>query len=441
MFWLLSAAFAVGLFVAYRDSWWFMFDDLTMFGSRLEAHDQHGVADLLLRRHFEHLMAGTIAWNLVLGKLFGLMSYTPWMATIVVALVGAAAAVRSTMRALGLPSLFAAAAAPMLLIWGSFGSVGFWMPETVFAVTAALFLAQLLLADHDGAVSRRDVVGAALGCLAVFVHSAAVVGVVGVVVLMLARRRRRAALLAAVPVACYGLWRVTYGRQPNIFRNQSALDAALGPRRHDLGEMLAFIARTIGSTVHQRFALVWAVLVVALAAQALRSLRGQGRPFRLAVVLVSVALVDVCALAWARSSITSFVAAEIPGRYAVMVAMPLLPVACVGAHSLVAPRLRHVSLWGTWAFGALVIASLVTMSVVTRRAEWRELGWIPAGTRATLVDLAASPDLDRRDAREWVFPGVTFVDMINADVVRLRDQGWLHGSQAAVEPSAGPVDG
>ena len=90
VFWVLSAAFAVGLFVAYRHSWWFMFDDLAMFGSRLEAYEQHGLADLLLRRHFEHLMAGTIAWNLVLGKLFGLMSYTPWMATIVVAMVGAA---------------------------------------------------------------------------------------------------------------------------------------------------------------------------------------------------------------------------------------------------------------------------------------------------------------------------------------------------------------
>lgn len=427
VFWALAIVFAVAVFVAYRHSWWFMFDDLTMFGSRLEVHAQDGLGDLLLRRHFEHLMAGTIAWNLVLGKLFGLTSYAPWMATIVVAMVGAAVAMRHTMHAVGLPRLFAAAAAPLLLIWGSFGSVSFWMPETVFAVTAALFLAQLLLAEHDGVVGRRDVLGAALGCLAVIVHSASVLGVVGVVVLLLARRRRRAALVASAPVVLYVLWRVTYGRRPNVFRNQAGVDIALGPRRHDPAEMFSFVVRTVGSTVHQRYAVVWAVLVVGLAAQGLRSLRGQGRRFRIGVVLVGVAAVDVLALSWARSSITANVGTDIPGRYAVMVAMPLLPVVCVGVHSLVAPRLRPLSTTGAWALGTLVVAGLVVMSAVTRRADLHELQWIPLSTRHTLVDLAASPDLDARNPRDWVFPSLPYVDMVNADVVRLRDLDWLDG--------------
>ncbi len=427
VFWVLTCTFAVGLFLAYRHAWWFVFDDLTMFGSRLEVYERHGLLDLLFRRHNEHLMAGMMVWNLGLAKLFGLMSYTPWVVTIVAALVGVVSVVRATMHALGLLRLFVAVAAPLLLVWGSLGNVMFWAPETIFAIASALFMAQLLLVETDRPVGRRDVVGAALGCVAVLLHSAAVAGVAGVVVLLLVRRRRRAALVAAAPLGLYLLWLVTYGRQPAVYRVLVLPPDPSPPRLHDPATMVAFVVRGVGSIIDHRWASMWAVVVVGLVACGLRTLRGSGRRFRIAVTLTSVAVLELLTLAWTRSALLRSVSPRIPGRYVAVVGLPLFPVMLVGLVALAQPWWQRVPVAGRAGFATVVVAAMLVVSVQTRRSDLHAGQWLAFGTRTTLTGLAASPDLDRLDPRERVFPGVAYVDILNGDVVRLRNLGWLDG--------------
>jgi hypothetical protein len=427
VFWVAVGVVAVALFVAYRHAWWFVFDDLTIVGSRLEVYERHGLMDLLFRRHNEHLMAGMVAWDVGLAKVFGMLSYTPWMATIVAALIGVAVVLRATMQAVGLPRLFAAIAAPLLLVWASFGNVMFWAPETIFAVISGLFMAQLLLVEHDGSVGRRDLLGAAFACVAVLVHSAAVVGAVGVVVLLLARRRRRAAAVAAVPLSGYLVWLVTYGRRPAVYRPLPVPADQPTPRLHDPLTMVSFVVRAVGSMIHHRWAPLWAVVVVGLLVCGLRALRGSGRPFRIAVTLTAVAAVELLTLAWTRSVLLHSPAPRIPGRYIAVVGLPLIPVLFVGAVTLARHPWRWAPRVGRAAMATVVVAALLAVSVQTRRADLQAAQRFAFGTRSTLIALAGAPDLDRLDPQERVFAGVAFVDIVNGDVVRLRNLGWLDG--------------
>src|SRR5690606_6436287 len=111
------------------------------------------------------------------------------------------------MRRSGVRPWTTTAAGLLLLFLGSGSENIIWAFQTTFNGSLMFGLVHLLLADHDGPLTRRDWLGLAAGfaCLLCSGVAVAMVAVVGVAVLV--RRGIRPSLFHTVPlVAGYGLW-------------------------------------------------------------------------------------------------------------------------------------------------------------------------------------------------------------------------------------------
>jgi hypothetical protein len=161
----------------------------------------------LFRPHNEHwstlpILAYRLLWHVV-----GLRSYTPYLALIITLHLTAAVLLRIVMRRAGVSPWIATSAAALFVLFG-YGSQNIWWAFSISFVGAlVLGLTQLLLADHDGPIDRRDWLGLLVGIAGLLCSGVAVTMTVVVGIATLARRDWRAAAFHTVPLGVlYALW-------------------------------------------------------------------------------------------------------------------------------------------------------------------------------------------------------------------------------------------
>ena len=215
-FWAFVAFLVVvGLFLEFwsADGQWFFFDDWVILAQR----------DLSLRDltapYWGHWVAIPQLLYHGLFRIFGLHSYRPYVALVILAHLAVCLLIWTVMRRSGVRSWLATIVAGSLAVFAP-GAVDFlWGFQITLIGSLALGLVQLVAADHDGdRLGRRDVGGLAAGLASLMFASSSLVlfPVVGVVVLV--RRGWRRAVFHVLPVAVvYGSWLLL--RPPTAFES------------------------------------------------------------------------------------------------------------------------------------------------------------------------------------------------------------------------------
>jgi hypothetical protein len=195
----------------YRDDWDFL------AGRSLSVHD-------LLRQHGGHLVALPLVVFRLMYYVIGLRSYLPYQLLPIALHLTAAALLRVIMRRAGVNPWIATVAASLFVFFGAGSQDVIWAFQITFSGPLVFGLAQLLLADHDGPVDRRDWIALALG-FAGLLSSGVAIAMIGVVGLaMLVKRGWRVALLQTVPLGIvYVAWYLRYAGAAARVTDVSAL--------------------------------------------------------------------------------------------------------------------------------------------------------------------------------------------------------------------------
>jgi hypothetical protein len=179
----------------FRDEWEFITEREGRWPDLLEPHGgSHWVAVPRL--------AYTVMW-----QVFGIRTYVPYQAMVVVLHLSACALIVVIMRRAGVRDWLACSAGAALVLLDAGSQNIIWAFQISMVGSLTFGLAHLVLADHDGPRGWRDALGIAFGALAVMSSGIGItmVGVVGLALLL--RHGWRAAALHVVPVALLvGVW-------------------------------------------------------------------------------------------------------------------------------------------------------------------------------------------------------------------------------------------
>ena len=174
-------------------------------------------------------------WNIV-----GLHSYRPYQLMTIGLHLTAACLLRVVMRRAGVGPWIATIAASLFVLFGPGHENVIWAFQIGFFGSLVFGLADLILADHDGPLDRRDAIGLLFGIAGLMSSGAGVtmVFVVGLAVLM--RRGWRAAAFHLVPLAALFLaWWLVVGRD------------AYSPSPGSVAEVVKFVEVGVRNTFSQ----------------------------------------------------------------------------------------------------------------------------------------------------------------------------------------------
>ncbi|MDQ1458717.1 MAG: hypothetical protein QOI08_201 [Actinomycetota bacterium] len=195
-------AIAFPLMLWWDRGTWFQLDDWDFLAARTGGN----VGDLL-RPHFEHWTTLPILAYRLMWSVFGLRSIVPYEALIVLAHLAVAALLRIVMRRAGVGPWLSTLAATVFVFLGSGAENILVAFQITFVGSLAFGLVHLLLADHDGPIDRRDLLGLLAGLAALMCSGVAISMTITVGFAMLLRRGWRVALFHTVPLgAIYLLW-------------------------------------------------------------------------------------------------------------------------------------------------------------------------------------------------------------------------------------------
>jgi hypothetical protein len=167
---------------------WFYLDEWDFLAVR----DGGSVNDLL-RPHNEHWSTLPILVYRAVARGWPPQLHAV-LALIITLHLTAAVLLRIVMRRAGVSPWIATSAAAVFVLFGA-GSVNIWWAFQIgFVASLVLGLTQLLLADHDGSIDRRDRLGLLAGSAGLLCSGVAVTMVLVVGIATLARRNWRAAV-------------------------------------------------------------------------------------------------------------------------------------------------------------------------------------------------------------------------------------------------------
>lgn len=426
VFWGVVVCFGLWQVLTYRRDFYLIIDDWAFFGTRLDLLATSGVDDFLLRRHNEHLMGGMVLWDVGIAKLFGLRSYTPWVLSVQVANAFVAWIMWRYSIRIGLHRFAAALLCPFLMIWGPFDRVGYWAPEAIFWLTLALAMSQFALTALSEESRKRDVAGAAVGTLGVFVQSICVVVVPITVVVLAVKRRWISAMIATAPIVTYSVWLLTYARRDDAYRWEIGGSYAQVRDAHLIFDFTwQILSRTMWQSAFAPLAVILFVLIV-LGVNELWRKGGDGRTIAIASLAASVFYIS--GFIWSRGYATIRIfRMEIPSRYASVIAMLLLPIAAVGltrAMSLL-PAMSRLGGKAKLVCGAGALVLLFALNAYQRLDNHTQDMEIASFTRRTIDAAINDPGLDDRTTTDFVFGESVFFDLNYGDLLRFRRLGWL----------------
>ncbi|MCU0269980.1 MAG: hypothetical protein MUF83_15225 [Acidimicrobiales bacterium] len=221
--WFFVAALVAGtvvLLVAFADYQWFFLDEWLFLSDR-EATS----IDDLLRDHNGHWSTGPVLVYRLLFALFGLRTYLPYQLPVIASHLATVVLLRLVMRRSGVSPWIATFAALPLLLFGSGQENILWGFQIALAGALPLGLGHALLADHDGAIDKRDWIGLALGGLALTFGAVGVVMIGVVAVSTFLRRSWKPALFHAGPlVAVYLVWRAAMEPANSLLTGLESVD-------------------------------------------------------------------------------------------------------------------------------------------------------------------------------------------------------------------------
>ncbi len=391
---------------------WFMYDDWDYLAGRRASS-----LNDLFRSHYGHWSTVPILIYRALWWLIGVRSYTPFVFMSVALHIAIATLLLIVMRRVGVATWTATAAAVLYLLFGTAAQDILWSFQIAFKGALALGLVQLLLADHDGGLSRRDWIGLSAGLLALMCSAVGLVmaGVVGLA--MLIRRGWRIAIFHAAPLAvAYLVWWPVIGRK-------GAARASFSPNtlRHWITENIEGVFGAF--TKQPVVACLLGVVVVVGVASAVFSTRAARRvAVPICMGVGGVAFISVASLA--RN--TGFVPGDPrAGRYEDVVAALMLPLVAVGVDNV-----RRRLGW----FGPVVVVLLlvgIPGNISALRDYTHNTIPVASSTRRLVTTMAWAPMA--RNVPRNVYPLHEFPEMFVT-------AGWLvDGARSGRIPNPGPI--
>jgi len=202
------AVASIPLYLVFARGEWFFLDEWDFLADRTAWN----VGDLL-RPHVNHWTTlPIVAWR-ILWSVFGLRTYVPYVLLSVLVHVVVAALARVVMRRAGVDPWIATAVAGVVLVFGAGAQNVIYAFQITFTGALAFGLTQLVLADHDGPIDRRDWLGLLAGLLGLMCSGVAIAMVAVVGLAALARRGWRVAAFHVAPLAvAYLAWWAKYAR-------------------------------------------------------------------------------------------------------------------------------------------------------------------------------------------------------------------------------------
>ena len=191
---------------------WFLGDDFAILTNRYFAAASGNWSQALFLPHNDHLIALPVLVFIGLGRIFGLDNHLVYMLPAIFMHIAILFAIAIILKKRCTSTLTALSAVCCV----AFMSAGFevLMMATNMAHVAPIFIGlyQMILVDHDGDISRRDIVAATLGVIAVLCAGTSIPLIVMIALfLVLQRQFKRAALIAAPPAMLWLAWFVKYG--------------------------------------------------------------------------------------------------------------------------------------------------------------------------------------------------------------------------------------
>ena len=199
---------ALVLFLVFGHRQWFFLDDWDFLASRSASS-----LNDLFRPHNEHWSTLPILVYRALWHFFGLRTYVPYQLIAILLHLTAAVLLRVVMRRAGVHPWIATAAASLFALFGAGAQNIVWAFQMAWGASLVLGLTHLILADHDGPIDRRDVLGLLAGLAGMLCSGVAVTMIFVVGLSALIRRGWRAALFHTAPLAVlYLAWWFAFAR-------------------------------------------------------------------------------------------------------------------------------------------------------------------------------------------------------------------------------------
>jgi hypothetical protein len=405
-----AAAWTFGVYVAialptlvwmgsYR---WFFGDEWSFLTDRsVTLHD-------LFRAHNQHWSTVPVLVYRGLYSIFGLHQYWPYQLLVIVLHLTAAVLLRVLMRRAGVGPWIATIAAGAFVLLGPAEDNILWAFQIGFTGALVLGFTQLMLADHDGPIDRRDWFGLAAGfvCLITSGQALGLIAAAGLVCLF--RRRWWAAAFHTVPLgAIYLLW-FTLAEVPGVVH--------VNDRTFSIGEYLTWMKdAAVGLfTGLGHFGVVAVLLGVVLIVGTSTAIYVDGASNFLRRAAVPTALLVAGVISMSAAAPSRFALGEggaKAGRYIGVMAAMTLPALAVAADAL-SRRWR----WTT-PFVAIVFLLPLPFNIV---AFGDDPILSPANFRGIRNYVATLPDNPLiHDVPPWIRPNETLLGEPDMTV------GWL----------------
>lgn len=405
---------AAVVWVANRNQW-FVADDWEFIVNRGPRDQRLG----LFTPHNEHWSTIPILIYRGLLAVVGLRSYGAFVAVLIALHLALTHLLWRVSRRAGATPAVATGVAAVFAVLGAGAENLLWAFQIGFVGCITFGWAAVLLHDHDGRFSRRDVLGWVASVAALMTSGPGVV-MAGVATLAVALRRRRVVdtvLTALVPMAVFGTWWLLIGRDAP--RGAAGSDAGPGELAEWAWRGLTYAAEHVtGLPVETMVAGGVALgLLAAWWAFHPRLALGRGAP---AVAGIAGAVAFYLTTASGRVSLG--IDASTAGRYVYIAAALLLPAVAVALSSAV-PR---VAPWN-----AVVTVAVLGLCVVVGARNidlMREQASIGMAGERAFEDrvLAARMVLD---GGAPVLPGwldrARSPDLTNEALARIVRYGWL----------------
>jgi hypothetical protein len=410
-FWCFVAVVLAGLptlmwIGSYR---WFFSDEWSFLANRSISIDG------LLRPHLDqHMVALPVVYYRVLHWVFGLRSYWPYQLGLVLLHLGLACLLRVVMRRAGVRPWIATVAAGGFILLGAAEDNILWAFQIAFVATLVAGIGQMVLADHDGPIDRRDWFGLGAGLVALMCSGVAPSLVMATGVVCLLRRRWVAALFHTMPLGILFLvWWFAEGAQ-GVLRAENSPSFGVG----DYVSWMASAARGLFATIGHfpLLGLVFAGILVVGWALAWRTEHGQlWQRAAVPAAMVFAAIVSMSAAGPSRF-LGGFEAAR-GSRYLGLMAALALPAVALGGDAVVR----------RWPRAHVFVVVLFLVPIPFNAFDFRANPILTEnyfrGVRANVVGLASLPLASR--VPRWVRPNESLLGQQDLSV------GWLLDEQAA----------
>ncbi len=391
---------------------WFIRDDWAFILTRARIQEAFGYDDALLIPQDGHFMPVAILSYKAIERLFGLGSYRPFLALVLLSHVGCVIAARQLCRRVGVTAWMSTLVATVLLVFGTGWENILFAIQITYNYSLLAFLVQILLVDHAGRVDRRDYIGSVIAVAGVASSGFGPFFILGVGVLLAARRRWRAALVACVPsFVVWSWWWVTWGADLAGDGSDPTVRSVL---RFVKDAVIATFGGLTGSAV-----LAGTGAVAALAVVVWRGIDARQRTMLIA--LWTTALVMLLGIGLQRSGI----AVGVASRYAYMAAFLLAP-----AMALAFDQAHRFAPWARWVPRVVLVLAIGRNAVLLsdRGRDWAAR----SDDERTVLELVAGTDVSAT-----VDPGVVLLpfspDLRLGDIAFLVDEG-------AIEPRTPTTD-